>query len=71
MKKILYQNVGPHETDIHLQGFYLEGRPYRVFDSYLSALAYQSNCWEEYCEFYRTKENKNEITSKNLRCHFR
>lgn len=60
MKKIIYQDHGPNpEIDVHLSGWVLEGHPYHCFDSYISALAFQSGYWEEYCEHHRIKRDKN------------
>ena len=39
---------------VTLDGWSFDGDP-GLYDSYLSALAAQSGCWEEYCEYYRNK----------------
>lgn len=35
--------------DVELSGWSYEGDP-GLYDSYISAVAAQSGCWEEYCE---------------------
>ncbi|GAC1501551.1 MAG: hypothetical protein NVS1B10_05810 [Candidatus Saccharimonadales bacterium] len=39
---------------VQFNGYSYEGDP-GLYDSYLSAVAAQSGCWEEYCEYHRLK----------------
>jgi hypothetical protein len=59
MKIISYQKEHPNKNMEHLNNvFILDNNPNRGFDSYLSAMAWNSGCWEDYCEFYRKNYNK-------------
>lgn len=54
MKKIIYKEFPDNKNDVHLEKMYfIDGNFFQGFDSYLSALAFNSGFWEEYCEFYR------------------
>lgn len=52
-----HKNLNPDKDGyVHLSWWrHNPDQSFGGFDSYLSALADNSGCWEEYCEFHRTK----------------